>query len=67
MKLRKTDFQEGKSALIVGMMKYPEMESIRENNDISANPVIRPLQILHFLQSIIERKMLSNGYNMQSI
>ena len=28
MKLKRTDFQGGKSALIVGMMKYQEMESI---------------------------------------
>jgi amino acid permease len=30
MKLRKTDFQGGKSALIVVMMKYPEMGNIKK-------------------------------------
>lgn len=66
MKLKKTDFQEGKLVLIVGMMKYPEMASARESNDISTNPGERLLLTLHFLQSIIARKMLSNGYNMPS-
>lgn len=66
MKSRKTDFQGGKSALIVDMMKCPEMESIMESKDISVNPAERLLLTIHSLQSIIIRKMLSNGYNMQS-
>lgn len=64
MKLRKTDFQGGKSVLIVDMMKYPEMESIAESKDISASSAERLLQTLHFPQS---RRMLSNGYNMPNI
>lgn len=66
MKLKRTDFQRGKSALIVNMMKYPEMEGIMENKDISANPAERLLLISHSLQSIIARKMLNSGYNMPS-
>lgn len=38
MKLRKIGFQGGRSALIASMMKYPEMESLTENKDISVNP-----------------------------
>lgn len=67
MKLKKTDFQGGKSALIVSMMKYPEMESTMENKDISVNPAERSSPTLHVLQSIIVRRMLNNGYNMQSV
>lgn len=66
MKLKRTGFQGGKSALIVDMMKYSEMESIMESKDISVNPAKRLLLISHSLQSIIARKMLSNGYNMPS-
>lgn len=66
MKLRKTDFQGGKSALIARMMKYPEMESITESKDISVSLVERPLLTLHVLQSITARKMLISGYYMQS-
>ncbi len=64
MKLKRTGFQGGKSALIVSMMKYQEMEGIMENKDISVNPAERLLLISHSLQSIIVRKMLSNGCNM---
>lgn len=47
-------------------MKYPEMGSITENKNISANPAKRLLPTLRFLQSIIEKKMSINGYNMLS-
>jgi len=48
------------------MMKYPEMESITESKDISVSHAKEHLLILHYPQSIIVRKMLSNGYNMPS-
>ncbi len=64
--VKENRFSGGKSALIVEIMKYPEMESIMQSKDISVNPVERLLLISHSLQSIIARKMLSNGYNMPS-
>lgn len=42
------------------------MENITENKDISASPAERLLLTLYFLQNIIARKMLNNGYNMLS-
>lgn len=57
MKLRKTGFQGGRPALIVDMMKYPEMKSIKKSKDISVSSAERLLLILHSLQSIIAVKM----------
>lgn len=55
--VKENRFSRGRSALIVSMMKYPEMESTMENKDISVNPAERLLLISHTLQSIIVRKM----------
>jgi hypothetical protein len=68
MKLRKTDFQGGKYALIMIMMKYLEMESITECKDISVNPAERPLLTLQVLQNIIYPELfISKTKTMQSM
>lgn len=36
--VKENRFSRGKSALTVGVMKYPEMESIMESKDIFVNP-----------------------------
>ena len=63
----KTDFQRGRSVLIVGMMKFREMENTMEIKDISVNPVKRLLLTLHVLHIIIARKILKSGYSMLNV
>lgn len=62
-----TDFQRGMSVLIVGMIRFHEMESTMEIKDISVNPVKRLLLTLHVLHTIIARKTLKSGYSMLNV